>query len=152
MAALVVDVGALLDEKRQLQNGADAGALAVAQQLRPRRLRRRGLAESLADANSRDGDEQRRRGHLPRGQPGAGDDSTQGGGGSILPYCFGQVLTGEKGRTVQATATATWAARSGDGRRRPARHLRVRGGRSSWSGPTRSILFHQAHRDAASAR
>ncbi len=38
MAALVIDVGSLLDEKRQLQNGADAGALAVAQQLRRRRL------------------------------------------------------------------------------------------------------------------
>ena len=31
MAALVIDVGALLDERRQLQNGADAAALGVAQ-------------------------------------------------------------------------------------------------------------------------
>ena len=33
MAALVIDVGAIRDEKRQLQNGADAAALAVAQSL-----------------------------------------------------------------------------------------------------------------------
>ena len=38
MAALVVDVGAVVEEKRQLQNGADAAALAVAQSCALRQL------------------------------------------------------------------------------------------------------------------
>jgi len=108
MAAMVVDVGALLDERRQLQNGADAGALAVARSCALGACNPT-LAESLADLNSRDGDSK-----VDSVVPDLSTKqvrvttSTQGGGGNVLPYFFGQVVTGQKGRTLRATANASW--------------------------------------------
>jgi len=107
MAAMVVDVGALLDERRQLQNGADAGALAVARSCALGTCDA-SLAEGLADGNSRDGDSRVDSVTYPAAKRVRVTTSTQGGGGSILPYFFGQVLTGQKGKTVRATATASW--------------------------------------------
>ncbi|MEA2971859.1 MAG: hypothetical protein QOG82_317 [Actinomycetota bacterium] len=106
MAALVVDVGALLDERRQLQNGADAGALAVAHGcgLGACDLT---LAQGLANANSRDNDSQATVTLAPANRVKV-TTSSRDSGGTILPYAFGQVLTGQKGRTVRATATAGW--------------------------------------------
>jgi hypothetical protein len=108
MAAMVVDVGAILDEKRQLQNGADAGALAVARSCALGACNI-ALAESLADLNSRDGDSKVEpvTPNLVTRQVRV-TVSTQGGGGNILPYSFGQVITGQKGRMVRASATASW--------------------------------------------
>ena len=56
--ALVVDVGTLYAEKRQLQNAADAGALAIAQDCAARRATCSSYAttaSTMADANSNDG-------------------------------------------------------------------------------------------------
>jgi Flp pilus assembly protein TadG len=106
MAALVVDVGALLDERRQLQNGADAGALAVAHSCGLGACDV-ALADGLANANSRDGQSVAAV-TLPPGNRVKVTTSTRGSDGAILPYAFGQVLTGEKGKTVQATAIAGW--------------------------------------------
>ena len=119
MAALVVDIGAILDEKRQLQNGADAAALGLAQHIgqtcpitptcSPIALQ--SAAESLARQNAHDGS--------TKVEAPVADYTTQrvtvrtstldGGGGTILPYSFGQAFTGVKGRTVRATAAASWS-------------------------------------------
>ena len=109
MAALVIDVGSILDEKRQLQNGADAGALAVAQSCALGGCRPE-LAAPLANSNSKD-------------LASAADTPsinmstkqvtvttrTRTGGTSILPYSFGQILTGIAGKEVTAKSTAQWA-------------------------------------------
>ncbi len=108
MAAMVVDVGAILDERRQLQNGADAGALAVARSCALGACNA-GLAASLADLNSRDGASTVDLVSYPAPQRVRVTTSTRGGSGAILPYFFGQVLSGQKGRTVRATANASWA-------------------------------------------
>jgi hypothetical protein len=107
MAALVIDVGSLLDEKRQLQNGADAGALAVAHSCAAGACNA-SLAGPLANSNSKDLQS------TVRSVAVVGKDitvttSTSAGGTSILPYSFGQILTGVKGKEVVASATARWA-------------------------------------------
>lgn len=119
MAALVIDVGALRDEKRQLQNGADAAALGLAQYIgqncptaatcSPVLLQSK--AESLAKANARD--------NATKVDPPIADYATkqvtvktstqEGDGGNILPFSFGQALTGVKGKEVRAGAAASWA-------------------------------------------
>ena len=106
MAALVVDVGALLDERRQLQNGADAGAMAVAHGCGLGACDV-SLAQGLADANARDNASSATV-TFPAGNRVKVNTSSRDSNGTILPYAFGQVLTGQKGRTVRATATAGW--------------------------------------------
>ncbi len=118
MAALVVDVGGILDEKRQLQNGADAAALGVAQLIAQTcptgpctSATLVSTAESLAGANARDG-ATRIDAVTPdyTAQRVAVTTSTaDAGGGRILPYWFGKAVTGSPGRTVHAKATASWA-------------------------------------------
>jgi hypothetical protein len=119
MAALVVDVGSVLDEKRQLQNGADAAALGVAQHMAktcptadtctPASLRT--ASESLARLNARDG--------FTRVDAPTPDYSTKrvtvttrtedAAGRTILPYQIAQALAGgRKGQPVHATAAALW--------------------------------------------
>lgn len=106
MAALVVDVGSLLDEKRQLQNGADAAALAVAQSCALGSCNST-LATKLADDNSRDQRSDAVVGAVI-GKQVSVTTSTSAGGSTILPYSFAQILTGVKGRTVHASATGAW--------------------------------------------
>lgn len=105
MAALVVDIGALLDEKRQLQNGADAGALAVAQSCSPGPCND-ALAPALAKDNSRDSDSSAFVSHTP----GFVTVETRTGNGSsdVVPFQFGRALTGDKGKPIKATAVARW--------------------------------------------
>ena len=109
MAALVIDVGAILDEKRQLQNGADAAALAVAQSCGAGACNP-SLAQALANGNARDA----RAGIAPpvidlaNRQVTVRTSTVEGSGSNILPYNFGQVVTGTSGRTVEASATARW--------------------------------------------
>jgi len=56
MGALVIDVGALYHERRQLQNGADAAALAVAQDCAAGDCEdEAGTADTYADDNANDG-------------------------------------------------------------------------------------------------
>lgn len=116
IAALVVDVGAMQDERRQLQNGADAAALAVAQACGatgtcPAAGTRMSVAQSLADGNALDAtstveyvqvDEALKKVTV-RLSTRARDGKT------VLPYFFGQAFTGSDGKTLHAKATATWA-------------------------------------------
>lgn len=119
MAALVIDVGAIRNERRQLQNGADAAALAVAQRCALAPCGAPGsptaasmaLAKDLAGANAQDG-----KSSVTVSFPSPNQveviTSTDGGSGAILPYNFGQVVTGKKGTTVRAKATASWGPAS----------------------------------------
>lgn len=111
MGALVVDVGALYQEKRELQNGSDAGALAIAEDCAmgncgDSTTTARGLAGPNAedDASTVDGvaiD--------MSAQTVTVDTSTSDpAGGSVIAYKFAQVL-GFTGDTVHASATAQWS-------------------------------------------
>jgi Flp pilus assembly protein TadG len=116
MAALVVDIGALHDERRQLQNGADAAALGVAQTCAvtgvcPLPGSRLATAGSLANGNALDSattvdsvivDEAKKTVTVKTSTKAAN-------GGTILPYAFAQSFTGSSGATVHAKATATWS-------------------------------------------
>jgi hypothetical protein len=120
VAALVIDVGALHDEKRQLQNGADAAALGVAQLIGQTcatgapacvasTLMTR--AQELANGNAKD-----TAAAVDSVTPDYGartvtvrTSTKDGSGGTILPYEFARVLTGVNGKTVKAAATASWA-------------------------------------------
>ena len=56
VGAIVIDIGALYAEKRQLQNGADAAALAVAQDCANGSCSGYGArADEYADLNAKDG-------------------------------------------------------------------------------------------------
>lgn len=108
MASLVVDVGSVLDERRQLQNGADAAALAVAHSCALGSCDPT-LAPALADQNTRDGAAAVDGVEVDGSQVKVTTSTRASGGGTILPYSFAQALTGEAGKTVHATATATWS-------------------------------------------
>ena len=172
MAALVIDVGAICDEKRQLQNGADAAALAVAQSCALGPCGAPGaptapsvaLARDLAGANAQDG-----KSAAVVSYPSANQveviTSTDGGSGAILPYNFGQVLTGQDGTTVRAKATAAWgpagratvvrlAISECDVRRlgldSASRAITFQGGSSCTAGRDNSGAFGWLDRDSAS--
>jgi putative Flp pilus-assembly TadE/G-like protein len=107
MAALVIDIGALQDEKVQLQNGADAGAVGVAQTCFPGPCNE-SLAGALVNGNARDHDSN----YTVDSHTTAGfvtvRTSTKAGSSNLVPFQFGQILTGEKGKEVKATAVARW--------------------------------------------
>jgi len=110
MAALVIDVGAILDEKRQLQNGADAGALAVARSCAfgaCTQAQGDTLATALVTANSG-----RNTATVDRSKANVGQVTVVASAGigatGVLPYKFGQILTGQEGQRVKATAVARW--------------------------------------------
>jgi len=109
MAALVVDVGALRDEQRQLQNGADAGALAVAQSCALGSCDL-ALAPGLADANSQDRESAVDSVSYPTANSVRVVTSSRSDGGrtTILPSSFAQAFSGVAGTTVRASATAAW--------------------------------------------
>jgi Flp pilus assembly protein TadG len=109
MAALVIDIGSLLDEKRQLQNGADAGALAIAQSCAMGPTCNATLAGPLANSNSRDNDSAAAPSLDVANKTVVVRTTTRTGGTSILPYSFGQILSGVSGKEVQAESTAKWA-------------------------------------------
>ena len=133
MTAMVVDVGALWSERRQLQNGADAGSLAVAQMCAGGDCS--GYlteAETYADDNSNDAASNVEEvcGSTSNGLPACTDPPattpsgegwvmvrTQTGtdaGPGLVPPVFAQVLVpGYSGGTVHASAIAHWGAPSG---------------------------------------
>ncbi|HVL28011.1 MAG TPA: TadE/TadG family type IV pilus assembly protein [Acidimicrobiales bacterium] len=115
MAALVVDVGAMVHERRELQNGADAVALSVAHSC--------ALGEpacsaapsdsplaALAGANAVDG--------ATAIQSIAVDAAARtvtvrtrtltSSGGGVLPFNFAPVFSSKAGETLHATAVAAW--------------------------------------------
>lgn len=113
MAGLVVDVGALYQERRELSNGADAAVLAIAENCGTGRPCDQASAEatalSLAAANAGD--------HAAGVDEIALDVSGRqvsvltstltSEGGDVLKPFFGQVV-GFNGSTVRARATAIW--------------------------------------------
>lgn len=109
MAALVVDVGALRDEQRQLQNGADAAVLAVAQSC-ARAACDAALAPGLADANAQDREAAVDSVTYPAANRVRVVTSSRSNGGrtTILPSSFAQVFSGVAGTTVRASASAAW--------------------------------------------
>ena len=66
------------------------------------------MATTFANANSRDGRSDAGVSY-PATRRVTVTTTTSSGGTSILPYAFGQALTGVRGKTVQATATAGWS-------------------------------------------
>jgi hypothetical protein len=114
MAGLVVDIGAMYHERRQLQNGADAAALAIAEACARGETgctpgTAKALAKAFADANAADG-------HADvagididfTNQTVTVSTSTLNADGSTnLEPSFAGVL-GFNGSTIAATAVAQW--------------------------------------------
>lgn len=103
--AVAVDVGQIYAERAQLQNGADAGAMAVAKSCDPGPCTS-SLAGPLANANSNDAASDA---SVDLSQPGqvTVTTSTKNGSSSFLTKLFASALnTGPV--TVGATATVAW--------------------------------------------
>ncbi len=113
MMGYVIDLGIIRQEKAELQNGADAAALALAQDCAV------GLCTSLtakaevyADANGKDGAASVT-GVTVSGSQVKVDTRTETSGGASLPLQFIKYVGGPATATVNATATASWAAPGG---------------------------------------
>jgi Flp pilus assembly protein TadG len=133
MGAFVIDIGALYDERRQLQNGADAAAFAIAESCA------RGdcgdfqtLADWYANANARDGASAVELicGRGPglseagcEGAPGVADlpagtlyvhvktATRTSNGGDEVPFILAPVLqVAQAGQTVRASTTVAWGS------------------------------------------
>lgn len=164
MAALVIDMGRLYTEKRELQNGADAGALAVARSCALGECRHSAsvaTARALADANARDGTSEVESLAIDggAGRVEVTTSTRTSDGGNVVPYAFGHVLSGEKGRRVTATAAARWGSPS------VATALRLTISLCDWNratasgtslataftGPPSVVVFHRSGAGACSA-
>lgn len=128
--ALVIDVGALYREKRELQNGADAGALAAAKECAQQASCAGavgGLAQTYADQNAHDSASRvdgvcGSGGGLPAcpvtpsgttGVTGWVQVSTStrtSGGGNEVSFVLAPVMSAVSGSTVEASAVAAWGA------------------------------------------
>jgi Flp pilus assembly protein TadG len=123
MGALVIDVGALVQERRTLQNGADAAALAAALDCGKNQCGAAGAtAASFANANADDNAAAvdyvcGNGGGLPGcAAPPTGATgnyvhvgvSTAGASGSIVRFLFAPIIGGGAGRTVTRSAAAAW--------------------------------------------
>ncbi|TDW66654.1 TadE/TadG family type IV pilus assembly protein [Kribbella pratensis] len=137
MAALTIDVGSLYQERAELQNGADAGSIAVAKSCVTGTSCTSGTAATYANLNAKDGASAVTlvcghdvKGGLP-GCPGSSGTRVDcpaapasgtnyvdvhtatrtSGGSSLLPPAFARALTGNAGyagTTVLACARALW--------------------------------------------
>jgi hypothetical protein len=129
MGAVVVDVGSLLQEKRVLQNGADASALAIAEQCGAGDCADpNATASDYSNANADDGastiedlcgdgvDGVSACDDPPDVPEGAhyvkvSTSTESADGGSILPYSFARLI-GFDGGTVHTRAIAAWGGPS----------------------------------------
>ena len=136
MGALVIDIGALYVERRELQNGADAAALAVAQDCVAGDCGSGGgavQAQKYANLNANDGvsavDPSTPCGVGP-GLAGCGTDAPSGAsgatgwvrvdtstkdpdGGSEVSFLLAPVISSLTGKTVTASAVAAWGPMGG---------------------------------------
>lgn len=131
LAALVVDAGAFYAERRQLQNGADAAALAVAADCADGVcVATTASATSQAYADDNAGDDRSQVDLLcgsapltpcatpPPGPAGRGyvhvrTLTRDRAGGDEVPWVFGQLLADGDGTTVSADATVIWGPPGG---------------------------------------
>jgi Flp pilus assembly protein TadG len=102
--AIAVDMGALYVERRQLQNGADAAAFAVACH-RGTAAQDAALATSMAGLNANDGKSAATVTALSGGQVQVDTSTLNTDGTTALPLTFAPVL-GVSSSTVRASATA----------------------------------------------
>ncbi|MEW6154985.1 MAG: pilus assembly protein TadG-related protein [Actinomycetota bacterium] len=117
MAAFVIDVGALLQERRELQNGADAAALAVAQSCAASTTTGECATDAsaalaaapYADGNALDGAATVDFAMVDRanGTVTVRTSTREPGGSPLVPFSFARVI-GLTGETVRAKATARW--------------------------------------------
>jgi len=114
MAALVIDVALMYHEVRQLQNGADAAALAIAQDCAEDNcgsdVSRDALARHLADSNSRDGSSAAQVQYPGLDGPNSVTVTTTTRDADDAPrlaYLFAPVLGFEEG-AFERSATAVW--------------------------------------------
>lgn len=119
MVAFAVDVGALYQERRELQNGADAAAVAIAEDCARNSQPCTNAvamitAESFADANAGDGAASVDTVNLDVGARtvSVAVSTDQPGSGSIFQPFFARVV-GFNGTTVHAAASAAWGYPSG---------------------------------------
>lgn len=112
-AAISVDVGALYSERTQLQNGADAAALAIAQDCAEDNKcdAPSALAATFANSNSNDGASNVLTPTFPTAKSVLVTTSTKDGttGASTLTHPFARFI-GIDASTVSATATAEWGS------------------------------------------
>lgn len=112
MGAIVIDVGALYQERRELQNGADAGALAVAEDCAKGDCGSpSATADPLVDSNADDGESTLDGVSVDlAAQTAKVDVSTStADGGAQVSFSFAPIL-GFTGETVHASAMARWSA------------------------------------------
>jgi Flp pilus assembly protein TadG len=109
--AIAVDTGALYFERQQLQNGADAAALAVACH-RGTAAQDTALATSMAGLNANDGKAAATVTPLSGGQVRIDTSTLNTDGTTALPLTFAPVL-GISSSTVRASATAACGYPSG---------------------------------------
>jgi hypothetical protein len=108
VGAVAVDVGQIYAERAQLQNGADAGAMAVAHSCQVGTCNST-LATGLANANSNDGASNVKSVDLSvKGQVTV-TTTTRNGSSSFLTKMFASALSAGPA-TVGATATASWGS------------------------------------------
>lgn len=116
MVALVFDVGALLQERRELQNGADAAALAVAEDcaydVLDCLLSKDATSDALANPNAEDDTTTVDDVEIDVGAQtvSVNTSTSDPGGGSIIVYKFAQLFSDNTGKAVQAHAIARWGA------------------------------------------
>lgn len=109
-AAIAVDAGALYAEKAQLQNGADAAALAVAQRCAAGACGdAASTAQAFASANANDGAANVFDIDLASNSVTVSDSTLTSSGDTSVPHPFA-ALIGVTSATVHATATAVWGA------------------------------------------
>ena len=136
MGALVIDIGALYVERRELQNGADAAALAVAQDCVEGDCGSGGgstRAQQYADLNANDGVSALDpstpcgvgpgltacTGSAPAGASGAtgwvrvGTSTKTADGGDEVSFLLAPVISSLTGKTVNASAVAAWGSLQG---------------------------------------
>lgn len=115
VAGLVVDFGIVRAEKRELQNGADAAALALAQDCAMNlQCTNFAKADTYADANATDNAASVTNVTMPSAQTVKVDTRTStSGGATSLATKFAYLVGGPSSAAVTATATAGWGAPSG---------------------------------------
>jgi Putative Flp pilus-assembly TadE/G-like len=108
--ALALDVGALVQERRVLQNGADAAALAVATDCAKGACGPyTNTALSYANANADDGQADASV-VFPTSSSVEVTTTTRSNAGNTVEFLFAPVMGGDDGKTVTRKATAQWGA------------------------------------------